>query len=255
MGFIAPRREPGVAGVHCTAPRPVAMRGQRLYPQSLFCCTMHKVVGLPVGVDILGANRTIANKIAKTLRRNKVRSFDFMGSIGSGKTLLIENIIDHLKSRSKACGVIAGDVAGDDDYRRFRAHGVQVFNVNTGKECHLDAHLIEHALEHFDLQKIDALFIENVGNLVCPADFPLGAQKRIVVISVTEGDDMVRKHPVIFATSDIIVINKTDLAEAMEVDPQILARDAKKANPHGKIILTSARAGDGMGQLLKAMGL
>jgi putative protein kinase ArgK-like GTPase of G3E family len=96
--------------------------------------------------------------------------------------------------------------------RRLNVLGSPVENVNTGKECHLDAHLTEHALEDLPLSELDVVFIENVGNLVCPADFPLGADKRVVVISVTEGDDMVRKHPMIFRESDVIVINKADLA-------------------------------------------
>jgi len=119
----------------------------------------------------------------------------------------------------------------------------------------LDAHLVDHALEDLPLDKIDFLFIENVGNLVCPVDFPVGSHKRVVVISVTEGDDMVRKHPAIFAFSDVIVINKVDLAQAMEVDPKILERDAKRTNPAAKIIMMDARRSKGMDELMKALGL
>lgn len=216
---------------------------------------MHKVVGIQMGVDILDANRRIADGIKKALKKKGIRAYDFMGSIGSGKTLLIERMIDILAEKGRRCAVIAGDVAGDDDYKRFRKHGVQAVNVNTGKECHLDAHMIEHALEELDLGKIDAIFIENVGNLVCPADFPLGSSRRAVVISVTEGDDMVRKHPAIFGTADVIVINKTDLAGAMEVDPQVLVKDALKINPHSRIVLTDAKHGVGMDRLMKALGL
>jgi hydrogenase nickel incorporation protein HypB len=217
---------------------------------------MHKVVDLELGVDILAANKRIAEENSELLRG--IKSFDFVGSIGSGKTLIIEAIIEELKKRPKggpkiAC--IAGDVAGDDDYRRFKKHRVMAENLNTEKECHLDAHLVSHALEHLYLKKIDVLFIENVGNLVCPTDFPLGVQKRVLVISVTEGDDMVRKHPVIFRLSDIIVINKVDLAKIMEVDPRGLVRDAKKVRPDAKVFLTDARHGKGIKELMKAMGL
>jgi hydrogenase nickel incorporation protein HypB len=220
--------------------------------------SVHKVVDLELGVDILAANKRIAEENAGLLDKNGIKSFDFVGSIGSGKTLIIEAIIEELKKGPKggpkvAC--VAGDVAGDDDYRRFKKHKVMAENLNTDKECHLDAHLVSHALEHLDLKKIDVLFIENVGNLVCPTDFPLGVQKRILVISVTEGDDMVRKHPVIFRLSDIIVINKVDLAKIMEVDPKGLVRDAKTVRPDAKIFLTDARHGKGIKELMKAMGL
>jgi len=105
-------------------------------------------------------------------------------------------------------------------------------------------------LEDFDISDIDILFIENVGNLVCPADFPLGTNKRIVVISVTEGDDMVRKHPVIFGLADIIVINKIDLAEIVEVDVDVISSDAKKVAPHTKLIMTDAKHKVGLEELL-----
>jgi len=219
---------------------------------------MHKVVDLELGVDVLAANKRIAEENAKLLKKNKIKSFDFVGSIGSGKTLIIETIIEELKKRPEGgpkVGCIAGDVAGDDDYRRFVKHKVMAYNLNTEKECHLDAHLVSHALDHMGLGKIDVLFIENVGNLVCPTDFPLGTQKRVLVISVTEGDDMVRKHPLIFRLSDIIVINKVDLAKIMEVDPEGLVKDAKKVRPDAKIFLTDARHGTGIKELMKAMGL
>ena len=131
----------------------------------------------------------------------------------------------------KKVGVIVGDVTGDDDYKRIKKYNVPVVNINTGKECHLDAHLIEHALEDIDLENIDVLLVENIGNLVCPADFMLGCDKRGVVISVTEGDDMVRKHPLIFQISDFVVINKIDLAEYMDVNVDKILRDLETIAP------------------------
>jgi hydrogenase nickel incorporation protein HypB len=115
--------------------------------------------------------------------------------------------------------------------------------------------MVDHALEKLDLEAIDVLFIENVGNLVCPADFPLGSGRRVTVVSVTEGDDMVRKHPVLMGSSDIIVINKIGLAQIMEVDPEVLAGDANRIAPHVPVVLTDARLGTGLESLLKAMGL
>lgn len=216
---------------------------------------MHKVVTVDLERDILSANRRIANDNRALLEKHGIVAFDFLGAIGSGKTLIIENLVDILKAKGKHAAAIAGDVSGDDDYQRFVSHGIPAANVNTGKECHLDAHLVDHALEDLPLDDLDYLFIENVGNLVCPVDFPLGSHKRIVVISVTEGDDMVRKHPAIFAFSDVIVINKIDLAEAMGVDPKILERDARRTNPGAAIILMDARQRKGMDDLVKALGL
>ena len=178
-----------------------------------------------------------------------------MGSIGSGKTLLVEKLIDILKAQGKNCAAIAGDVSGEDDYKRYKSHGIQVENINTGKDCHLNAHSIEHTIDKMKLADIDVLFIENVGNLVCPADFPLGTHKRIVVISVTEGDDMVRKHPIIFGLSDVIVINKIDLSEVVEVDPKIILADAERLAPHTKVILTDAKHGEGLEEIINSLEL
>jgi hydrogenase nickel incorporation protein HypB len=216
---------------------------------------MHKTCDVELGADMLAANRRIADDNRALLEKNGIKAFDFLGAIGSGKTLLIEKLADILQSRGIRCAAIAGDVAGDDDYRRFKTHDMPVVNINTGKECHLDAHMVDHALEHLDLNNIDVLFIENVGNLVCPADFPLGTQKTVIIVSVTEGDDMVRKHPVLMGSSDIIVVNKIGLAQIMEVDVKVLKADAAKINPHVPVVMTDARQCIGLEDLLKAMEL
>jgi len=216
---------------------------------------MHKVVIVDMERDLLAENRRIADENRALLEEHGIVAFDFLGGVGSGKTLIIEKLVDLLKAKGKRCAAIAGDVSGDDDYQRFVRHGIPAVNVNTGKECHLDAHLVDHALEDLPLDKLDYLFVENVGNLVCPVDFPVGSHKRVVIISVTEGDDMVRKHPPIFAFSDVIVINKVDLAEAMEVDPKVLERDARRINPGAEVIMMDTRRGKGMDELVKALGL
>ncbi|MCX8174027.1 MAG: hydrogenase nickel incorporation protein HypB [Thermoplasmata archaeon] len=216
---------------------------------------MHKITNVQIGTDILKANLSIAHEISEELKAHGIKSYEFMGAVGSGKTLIIERLIERLKAKGVRCAVIAGDVSGNDDYLRFIARGAQAVNVNTGKECHLDAHYIQHALEHLDLHSIDVLFIENVGNLVCPSDFPLGADMRIVVISTTEGDDMVRKHPVIFANADLAVLNKKDLAGYVDVDPNVVISDYKRIVPHKKILLTDAKHGEGIDELMKEMGL
>ncbi|RLF49886.1 MAG: hydrogenase accessory protein HypB [Thermoplasmata archaeon] len=204
---------------------------------------MHEIVA--VGADVFEANRKLAEKNRRLFEKYGVRAFDIMGAIGSGKTTLILRASKLLAEMGYSVGAIAGDVAGDDDYRIFRHAGLVAENINTGKECHLDAHYISHALEKMDLSAIDVLFIENVGNLVCPADFPLGTEKRVVVVSVTEGEDMVRKHPVIFGTADIGVLNKVDLAHLMGVSIERIAEDYRRIT--GKeMIMTDAKSGKGI---------
>lgn len=214
---------------------------------------MH-IIDVGIEKDILSANRKLAEENKKLFDEHGVRAFDFLGAIGSGKTMIIERLIERLGDKYRI-GAITGDVSGNDDYLRLLKYGIEVVNVNTGKECHLDAHLIQHAIEKIDLDSIDLLFIENVGNLVCPADFPLGTEKRIVVISVTEGDDMVRKHPVMFGEADIVVINKIDLAEYVGVNPQIIISDYEKLKSNPKIVKTNAMLGEGIDELISMMEL
>jgi hydrogenase nickel incorporation protein HypB len=216
---------------------------------------MHQLVSVDMEKDLLEANRKLAGENHEILKEKGIRSVDLMGSIGSGKTLLIEKLAIFLKERNIKAGVITGDVVGDDDYKRVISQGVPAVNINTGKECHIDAHLAEHAIEDMDLENIDVLLIENVGNLVCPADFPLGTDKRAVIISVTEGDDMVRKHPLIFKEADVIVINKMDLAQVMEVDIEGLKKDAFTVKPGANVVVTDAKHGVGIEELAEAMGL
>ncbi len=216
---------------------------------------MHQLVSVDMEKDLLEANRRLAMENHNLLLEKGIRSVDLMGSIGSGKTLLIERMASLLRENGTRVGVITGDVVGEDDYRRIRALGIPAVNVNTGKECHIDAHLAEHALDDLDLDGIDVVLIENVGNLVCPADFPLGTDRRAVIISVTEGDDMVRKHPVIFKEADVIVINKSDLADVMEVSIEALVKDANTVKPGARVVITDAKHGKGIEELIEALGI
>jgi hydrogenase nickel incorporation protein HypB len=175
---------------------------------------------------------------------------DVVGAIGSGKTSLIEAIIDAVDYK---IGVIAGDVISKYDAGRFEKHDVPVVGLNTGKECHLDAHLVEHALHDMPLEDIDVLFIENVGNLICPVDFDLGSHMRMVVISVTEGDDTVEKHPLIFQDADLVVINKVDLAEAVGADDDKMVADVAELNPEVQVIKTSLKTGTGFDEVVEAI--
>jgi hydrogenase nickel incorporation protein HypB len=216
---------------------------------------MHKTTDLELNADIFGANRRLAGENHKLLCAHGIKSIDFLGSIGAGKTLIIERLVSILQTNGVRFGIIAGDVAGDEDYKRFKLYGKHVVNLNTGKECHLDAHLVAHALERFQLSDLDVILIENVGNLVCPVDFPLGTDKRVVIISVTEGEDKIRKHPVLFQQVDVIIINKIDLAEIMEVNLERIVKDARALNPHAPIILTDAKHKVGIDKLIAVLNL
>ncbi len=193
---------------------------------------MHKIEA-DVQISLLEENRKYAGENREFLREHGVVSFNLMGATGSGKTMLIEKTADKIGEKYRI-GAILGDVAGDDDFKRVRKHGVKAKMVNTGKECHLDAHFIHHAIE--DFADVDVLFMENVGNLVCPVDFDLGEDYRIVMVSVTEGDDVIRKHPEIFRLADAIIINKISLADAVECDVDTMIRDAKRLNARAPII-------------------
>ncbi|MBF4474050.1 hydrogenase nickel incorporation protein HypB [Methanobacterium formicicum] len=211
---------------------------------------MHKVAEVEVQHDIMVANKKLARKNQRILDKDRVFSVDVVGAIGSGKTSLIEAIIDTVDYK---IGVIAGDVISKYDAGRFENHNVPVVGLNTGKECHLDAHLVEHALHDMPLEDIDVLFIENVGNLICPVDFDLGSHMRMVVISVTEGDDTVEKHPLIFQDADLVVINKVDLAEAVGSDSDKMVRDVKELNSEVQVIKTSLKTGTGFEEVIKAI--
>lgn len=216
---------------------------------------VHKVSDISIETDVLAENRKLGHENHHRLRAHGIRSLDVMGAIGSGKTLLIQKMAVRMMEKGLKVAVLAGDLTGQDDFDRFRQAGVAAVNVNTGKECHLDAHLVDHALDKLDLDDLDFLFIENVGNLVCPADFPLGTDQRMVVISVTEGDDMVRKQPGIFIESDIAVLNKIDLLPFMEVDAALMDRDYAKVKKGAKLYRTSAKTGEGMDELFKALNI
>lgn len=213
-----------------------------------------EVFDIELEEDIMRRNNELAEENRRIIDEHGVKGIDIMGAIGSGKTALIEALAEELKGRYRVA-MIAGDVTTTIDADRVQKHGVKSVQVNTGRECHLDANLISKALKQLNLDNMDVLFIENVGNLICPSDFKLGAHMRVVVISVTEGEYMVVKHPLIFLSSDIAVINKIDLAEVMGVDPDKLAEEAKKINPKIRVIKTSMKTGEGVGEVIEAVGL
>ncbi|MCD6508661.1 hydrogenase nickel incorporation protein HypB [Candidatus Poribacteria bacterium] len=204
--------------------------------------------------SLLRKNEELAQRNRQLLESKGITAIDVMGSIGSGKTTLIKQIVRRLKDKY-SIAVIAGDLTTTIDADSIREEGVQVVQVNTGKECHLDANLVGRSLEEIDLDEIDLLFIENVGNLICPGEFPLGAHKRVVVISVTEGPYMVVKHPYIFMDAVAVAINKIDLAGPMGVDISKLEMDARRIKPSIKVIWTNGLTGDGIEDLIEAIGV
>ena len=205
-----------------------------------------------IGTDLIQKNEELALKNKDLLDAHNVKAFNIMGAIGSGKTMLIEHAVERLKDRYR-CAVFAGDVIARYDAERFEKKGILAVPVNTGKECHLDAHLVEHALEKVNLDTTDLLFIENVGNLVCPSDFVLGEHKRIVVVSVTEGDDTIAKHPMIFRISDAVIVNKIDIATFVDADPDKMIEDAKRINPKIDAIKTSCKTGEGLDKWIELL--
>jgi len=211
---------------------------------------MHKIADVEIQHDIMVANRKLARRNQRIMDQNGIFAVDVLGAIGSGKTSLIENLIDHLDHK---VGVIAGDVISKYDAGRFESHHVPVVGLNTGKECHLDAHLVKHALEDLPLENIDLLFIENVGNLICPVDFDLGSHLRMVVISVSEGDDTVEKHPLIFQDAERVVINKVDIADAVGASVEKMVDDVKKLNPDVQVITSSLKTGKGLDEIMVAI--
>lgn len=204
--------------------------------------------------DLIRRNNKLAEENRRIFLENGVRAFDIMGSVGSGKTSLIENIVKILNGKY-SIAVINGDLATTIDAERISKYGVKVIQINTGKECHLDANIVRKAIEKIDLKSIDVLFIENVGNLICPSDFKLGVEKRVVVVSVTEGEHVIIKHPLTFLEADIIVVNKIDLAEIMGVDVKKIVKDAKSINPKVKVVETSCKTGLGIDEVIKCLEL
>ncbi len=211
-----------------------------------------EVFDIELEESILQRNQKLADENKKLLKKHGVMAIDVMGSIGAGKTSLIEKLVKLLNKKYQIA-VFKGDLTTTIDAEIIRRHGVEVVAINTGKECHLDANLVEKALQRLNLSAIDLLFIENVGNLICPAEFPLGSEKRVVIVSVTEGPYMVIKHPFIFMDAEVVAINKIDLAEAMKVDLNKLKADVQKVNPKAKIVFTNCRTGKGVGAVAEAL--
>jgi len=203
-------------------------------------------------MDFLQEQGKMAEANRKLLDDHGVTMIDIMGSVGTGKTSLVEQLVRTLKERRRVI-VLNGDLATTIDQDRILRHGVEAVQVNTGKECHLDAALVRSVLDRLDLDRIDLVLVENVGNLICPADFPLGSHKRLIVVSVTEGPYVAVKHPHVFAEMDYVAINKIDLAETLGVDVSKLVGDLMKVNPNVRIYQTSCKDGAGIPELIAGL--
>ena len=213
----------------------------------------HKTVNIDIRQDLFGANEDAAALNATLFKKHGITVIDIMGSVGTGKTQLIETLCENLRERFKIL-MIAGDLATNIDADRVGAHGVDTVQINTGTACHLDARMIRVALNDVDLSNYDIVFIENVGNLICPAGYSLGADKKIVVVSVTEGPYMIRKHPLTIKRADMIVINKIDLAEILEFDIDALVKDIREVDANLSVHKVSAKTSIGIPELVESLG-
>ncbi|MFW9799369.1 MAG: hydrogenase nickel incorporation protein HypB [Candidatus Thorarchaeota archaeon] len=213
-----------------------------------------RTVSIDIHKDLFGANEEAAAQNSRVFRHNGIRAFDIMGSVGTGKTQLIESLCEKLKDRYRIL-MVAGDLATRIDADRVAAHGVDTVQINTGTACHLDARMLKVALADIDLTNYNVLFIENVGNLICPAGYSLGVEKKIVLVSVTEGPYMVRKHPLTIKRADMVVINKIDLAEAIGFDVDSLLQDVREVDARIPVLKLSSKTGEGLEELIAAMGL
>ena len=195
--------------------------------------------------DILSANEQIAGRNRQLFDSNKVFTVNLMSSPGAGKTSLVLETIRKLKGKTRV-GVIEGDISSSLDAEVIGKEGVPVIQINTGGECHLDANMLSSALSNMPLQDIDLLLIENVGNLVCPAEFSLGEDKKVLISSIPEGDDKPFKYPLMFDIADAVLINKIDLLPYLKFDTQAFSQAVRGINEKVEIFQISCATGQGI---------
>jgi len=192
--------------------------------------------------SVFEENEKIAEEIRNILKERKILSFNIMGGPGSGKTLFIEKTVEILKDEFKF-GVIEGDIEGTENGERIKKFNIPVVQINTGGACHLDANMVKKGIFNLPLDKIDIIFVENVGNLVCPAEFDVGTEKNIVISSITEGNGKIEKYPLMFKVSDLCILNKIDLLPYIEFDFEKFEKDLKKIAPETFLIKLSSKTG------------
>lgn len=203
---------------------------------------------------ILSKNDAQAQHNREHFNENRVLCLNLMSSPGSGKTTLLEATIKAFKGKF-GISVIEGDLETENDAKIVREAGANAYQITTGQSCHLDAFMVHNALHHLNLGDTDLLFIENVGNLVCPASYDLGEHLNVVLLSVTEGDDKPAKYPVMFRKADLVIISKADLAAHFDFDTEKATKECKKLNPKVDIIVLDAKSGTNLELWLKFLQL
>lgn len=194
--------------------------------------------------QILAWNEDVSRQVRETLSEKKICMINVMGSPGAGKTSLITRIIESLRENYRI-GVIEGDIAGQIDADKIYAMGIPVVQLQTDGACHIEAMSIQHMLSMFDLDSLDVLLVENIGNLVCPAEFNIGESFRVAILSVPEGDDKVEKYPLMFATTDALVMNKYDMKPYFDFDDRRVEQNARDLNAHVQVFRVSTRTREG----------
>jgi hydrogenase nickel incorporation protein HypB len=199
---------------------------------------------------VLKQNDVVARALRQRYHEAGVYVVSLVSSPGSGKTAFLEKTLSLVRERYRVRALV-GDLATDNDAQRLGRSGAPVRQITTGTVCHLEADMVEKALEGWNLSELDFLFVENVGNLVCPASYDLGEDLRLVLFSVTEGEDKPLKYPTIFNTADVAIVTKIDLAEAVEFDRAAAYRNIQAVRPGMQILEVSAKAGRGMDEWMR----
>ena len=199
--------------------------------------------------DILGKNNQYAAANRRWFSERGILALNLVSSPGSGKTSLLTRTIDDIKGQTPVA-VIEGDQQSANDAERIRETGAKALQINTGKGCHLDAHMVGHGLESLEPEENGIVFIENVGNLVCPAAFDLGEAHKVVILSVTEGEDKPLKYPNMFAAASLMLVSKVDLLPHLDFDVEQLIANARRVNPGINVIQVSATTAQGMDRWL-----
>lgn len=195
-------------------------------------------------------NEDVSSEVKKTLKEHHTVLINIMGSPGAGKTSLLKTLIERLRSHY-SIGVIEGDITTDIDAKTIASLGVPSVELNTDGACHIEAMSIQKILNHFDLDQIDVLFVENIGNLVCPAEFDIGETMRLTLLSVPEGDDKVRKYPLMFTDTDCLVINKIDVLPYFDFDLDQVKKDYHALNAQAPFFALSTKEGQGLDEFAK----
>lgn len=210
---------------------------------------MHQTFDAALELNLLHANQSTADRNRALFDDWGITCFNVMSSPGAGKTVLLERTLAEL-SRQSAIAVIEGDMTTELDAERLRRYGVPVIAINTGRSCHLDAKMVAggmHTLEHdYEPADFDMVFVENVGNLVCPAEFEVGEHAKVALLSVTEGEDKPLKYPVMFQEADCLLVTKMDLAPHLDIEIDRIADNVRQMNPHVAIFPVSAKTGEGL---------